>query len=210
MVSYGLAYGMEAYGLSQRLGVGGRRGGGDPRPVLRRLSEREAVHGAHRRRGAGARLHRDPARPAPLSARARLEQLPRAPGRRAPGDERRHPGAGGGHLQGRARPPRRGARGARAREPDRAAGPRRDARRGASRTSATRPSRSTVETMEHAFELRVPLAVHVAVGRQLGGRQGARGPDACGATSTSSTSSGPTALADPASALRACRPPVDG
>ena len=42
-----------------------------------------------------------------------IVELPHPPGRRAPGDERRHPGPGRRHLQGRAGPPRRGARRAR-------------------------------------------------------------------------------------------------
>ena len=40
MVSYGLAYGMEAYGLAQRLGIRSSRGAADPRRLLRRLSRR--------------------------------------------------------------------------------------------------------------------------------------------------------------------------
>ena len=65
MVSYGLAYGMEAYGLGQRLEHPDRRGPGDPGRLLRGVPEREGLHGAHRRRGSGARLHRDRVRPTP-------------------------------------------------------------------------------------------------------------------------------------------------
>ena len=50
MVSYGLAYGMEAYGLSQRLGVARRGGGRHHGELLRRLPAREAVHGPRRGR----------------------------------------------------------------------------------------------------------------------------------------------------------------
>ena len=50
MVSYGLAYGMEAYGLGQRLSIPHQRGPGDPRRLLRGLPERAGVHGPHRRR----------------------------------------------------------------------------------------------------------------------------------------------------------------
>ena len=63
MVSYGLAYGMEAYGLSQRLGVARRGGGRHHGELLRRLPAREAVHGPRRGR------RQDPGRhPRPCSA----------------------------------------------------------------------------------------------------------------------------------------------
>ena len=49
MVSYGLAYGMEAYGLGQRLNIPTRGGGRDPRRLLRGVPDREGVHGPHGR-----------------------------------------------------------------------------------------------------------------------------------------------------------------
>ena len=139
MISYGLAYGMEAYGLVATPRRPGRGGGRHPRPVLRRLPEREGVHVAHRRRGAPARLHRDPVRPPPLPARAGLAELPGPPGGRAAGDERRHPGARGRHLQGGARAPRRRARRPRA---ARAGSCCRCTTRSSSRASSRRPTRS--------------------------------------------------------------------
>ena len=39
MVSYGLAYGMEAYGLGQRLGIPTGEAAGDPRRLLRGLPQ---------------------------------------------------------------------------------------------------------------------------------------------------------------------------
>ena len=79
-----------------------RGGGGHPRRLLRGVPERQGVHGHDGRRGPQGRLHRDAVRPAPPDPRAARRQLAGAPGRRAPGDERRHPGPGGRHLQGRA------------------------------------------------------------------------------------------------------------
>ena len=130
MVSYGLAYGMEAYGLSQRLGV----------PVEEAAAIMESYFGAFplvkqymdqtvaeaKIRGA-TRTH---VRPDPAAARPARVELPAAPGRRAPGDERRDPGAGGRHLQAGAGPARPRPRGEEAVEPPRAPGARRGDRRG--------------------------------------------------------------------------------
>ena len=105
MVSYGLAYGMEAYGLSQRLGV----------PVEEAAAIMESYFGAFPRvkqymdetvaeaqiRGA-TRTEFGRIRPLPdLHA----VELPGAPGGRAPGHERRDPGPGGRHLQDGPGPP---------------------------------------------------------------------------------------------------------
>ena len=40
MVSYGLAYGMEAYGLGQRLNIPTEEAAGDPRRLLRGVPQR--------------------------------------------------------------------------------------------------------------------------------------------------------------------------
>ena len=48
---YGLAYGMESYGLAQRLAISVPGGGGDPRRLLRGVPVGEGVHGAHGGRG---------------------------------------------------------------------------------------------------------------------------------------------------------------
>ena len=45
MVSYGLAYGMESYGLGQRLNIPTEEAARDPRRLLRGVPEREGVHG---------------------------------------------------------------------------------------------------------------------------------------------------------------------
>ena len=110
-----------------------RRGGRDPRRVLRRVPVREAVHGAHGQRSPPARLHRDAVRSPSPDPRALVAELPHPPGGRAPGDERGHPGPRGRHLQGRARAARPRARGARAREPAHPPGARRGHPRGRAR-----------------------------------------------------------------------------
>ena len=71
MVSYGLAYGMEAYGLAQRLNI--------PTDEAQMILDAyfvafpavRAYMDAHRGRGPRARLHRDAVRPAPPDPRAR-------------------------------------------------------------------------------------------------------------------------------------------
>ena len=70
MVSYGLAYGMEAYGLGQRLNIPTDEAPGDPRRLLRGLPDRAGLHGPHRGRGPRAGLHRDAVRPPPPDPRA--------------------------------------------------------------------------------------------------------------------------------------------
>jgi DNA polymerase-1 len=125
MVSYGLAYGMEAYGLGQRLNIPTE----DAAVILG-----ARVHGPHGGRGAGAGLHRDAVRPPPPDPRAVVAQLPHPPGRRAPGDERRHPGPGRGHLQGGAGPHRDRPRGLGDGQHPHPPGP----RRGAARRAAGR------------------------------------------------------------------------
>ena len=106
MVSYGLAYGMEAYGLSQRLGVAVEEAaaiiesyfGAFPR-VKRYMDEtvtEAKIRGATRTMFGRIRPLPD----------LRAVELPAAPGGRAPGHERRYSGVGGGHLQAGAGPPR--------------------------------------------------------------------------------------------------------
>ena len=95
MVSYGLAYGMESYGLAQRLGIPVDEAAVILVRVLRRVPEREGVHGARRGRGARPRVHRDAVRAPPPDPGAGVVELPDPPGGGAPGDERRHPGSGG-------------------------------------------------------------------------------------------------------------------
>ena len=88
-----------------------RGSGGHPRRLLRRLPEGAGVHGRHGQGGPDARVHRDVVRSSPADPGAEQLELPHPPGRRAAGDERRHPGPRRRHLQGRARPHRPGARG---------------------------------------------------------------------------------------------------
>ena len=79
VVNYGLAYGMEAYGLAQRLDIPTDQAPRDPRRVLRRVSQHREVHEADRRRGESARLHHDAVRPSAPAARAVVGQLPHPP-----------------------------------------------------------------------------------------------------------------------------------
>ena len=107
---YGLAYGMEAYGLGQRLNIPIEEAAEIldayfvAFPAVQAYMERTVAEA--RERG----LHRDAVRPPPPDPRAGVVELPHPPGRRAPGHERRHPGPGRRHLQGGARAPRRPAR----------------------------------------------------------------------------------------------------
>ena len=87
MVAYGLAYGMEAYGLSQRLGIPVDEATGDPGRLLRRLPGRARVHGPDGGRGPRPRLYGDAVRPSPQDPRALVTQLQHPSGGRAAGDE---------------------------------------------------------------------------------------------------------------------------
>ncbi len=103
MVSYGLAYGMEAYGLAQRLSIEVPEAAEILDAYFVAFPSVQRLHGAHRGRGPRARLHRDAVRPPPAHPRAGVVELPHPPGGRAPGHERRHPGPRRRHLQGGAR-----------------------------------------------------------------------------------------------------------
>ena len=139
MVSYGLAYGMEAFGLGSTAGHPHRRSGRHPRRVLRGVPQREGVHGRHRAGGPQERIHRDAVRAAAPHPRAAQFELADPPGGGAAGDERRHPGSRRRHLQGCARPHRRGAGGGRrSRVRTRPPGARRGDRRGARRRARRR------------------------------------------------------------------------
>ncbi len=105
MVCYGLAYGMEAYGLGQRLNIPTDEAAEILDAVLRGVPDREGVHGPHRRtRPASAATPRRCSGAAGRSPSCRTSNFRHPPGRRAPGDERRHPGPGRRHLQGGAGP----------------------------------------------------------------------------------------------------------
>ncbi len=163
MISYGLAYGMEAYGLSQRLGVGVEEAAAilaqyfAAFPNVRRYMERSVAEA--RGRGYTETL---------LGRRRYLPELDSANFRVRQAAERQAMNAG---IQGLAADIFKVA----LVRLDRAL----DERGLASRivlqvhdeilVEAVAAERDevlalTVETMEHAFELRVPMAVHVAVG----------------------------------------------
>ena len=59
MVSYGLAYGMESYGLAQRLGVPVEEAKGILDAFFGAFPSVQRLHGAGRGRGPGQRVHRD-------------------------------------------------------------------------------------------------------------------------------------------------------
>ncbi len=142
MVSYGLAYGMEAYGLGQRLNIPTEEAAEIldayfvAFPAVRAYMDRTVAEA--RERG----LHRDAVRPPPADPRAGVVELPHPAGGRAAGHERGHPGPGRRHLQGRARAPRRPARRGGARQPPHPPGARRGAPRGAARSGSRRSARS--------------------------------------------------------------------
>ena len=131
MVSYGLAYGMEAYGLGQRLSIATKEAQVildayfDSFPAVKQYMEDTVTEA--RNRG----YTEDAVRAAASHSRAHERQLEPAPGRRASGHERRHPGVGRRHLQGRARPPRSGVGRTGAGFTGHPAGPRRGDPRGA-------------------------------------------------------------------------------
>ena len=125
MVSYGLAYGMESYGLAQRLNIAVAEATAIldayfiAFPAVRAYMDHTVVEAAQEG------LHRDALRSAPLHPRADLVELAHPPGRGAPGHERRHPGPGRGHLQGGPGAPGRRSQGPGTSQPGRAPGPRR-------------------------------------------------------------------------------------
>ena len=143
MVSYGLAYGMESYGLASRLGIAVPEAQQILDAYFVAFPNVQGLHGADGRRGPVTGLHGDAHGPAPAHPGAVVQQLPHPPGGRAPGHERRHPGPGRRHLQGRPRRARPRPRGAPCHQPDHPPGPRRgDARgtpRGARRDGRPRP-----------------------------------------------------------------------
>ena len=164
MVSYGLAYGMEAYGLGQRLNIPTEEAAKILDAYFEAFPNVKAYMDRTVDRGPQAGLHRDAVRAPPADPRAAQRQLADPPGGRAPGDERRHPGPRRRHLQGRPGAHRRGARGA-------AASPAGSCCRSTTRCSSRCPSDErdvvgplVVDLMRHAADLDVPLEVNVAWG----------------------------------------------
>ena len=70
MVSYGLAYGMEAYGLGQRLNIPTEEAAEILDAYFVAFPTVKRLHGPHGDRGPRAGLHRDAVRPAPPDPRA--------------------------------------------------------------------------------------------------------------------------------------------
>ena len=67
-MSYGLAYGLSAFGLSKQLSIPTERGRDPDGGVLHPVRRRSRLSAGRRRPGAGDRLHRDDARPSALPA----------------------------------------------------------------------------------------------------------------------------------------------
>ena len=164
VVNYGLAYGMEAYGLGQRLDIPT----GEAAEILDAYFDGfpnvKTLHGRDGARGEGARLHHHDLRSAAPDHRARVRQLPHPPDGGAHGAERAGAGVGGRHLQARDDRPRPRARRSRLR-----------ARRCCSPCTTSSCSRcpsderertETIvrEVMESVTELRVPLVVDIGFG----------------------------------------------
>ncbi len=101
MVSYGLAYGMEAYGLTQRLGVPVEEAAGILEAFFAAFPSVKRLHGRRRwpRPGTAGYTRTAFGRRRPLPD-LDSPQLPGAPGGRAPGHERRDPGPGRRPVQG--------------------------------------------------------------------------------------------------------------
>ena len=106
VVNYGLAYGMEAYGLAQRLDI--------PTDQAREILDAyfaafpniAAYMTRDGARGQGVRVHDHAVRPAPSAAGAVVRQLPHPPDGGAHGAERAGAGERGRHLQARDGRPR--------------------------------------------------------------------------------------------------------
>ena len=172
MVSYGLAYGMEAYGLGQRLNIPT----GEAQEILdayfvafpsvKAFMERTVAEA--RERGYTETVFGRRRQIPELSSGQRND--PHGGG--APGHERPHPGPGRRHLQGGAGAPgrrpwsRRGLR-----QPAHPPGPRRGPGRGAARRAG--PGHRAVRfAMSGAFDLRVPLEVNLSHGASWAAAKG--------------------------------------
>ncbi len=106
-VSYGLVYGMEAFGLSRRLGIPVAPA---PSEIMNRYFEgfpslRAYLDNVVKEIRAQGYSRTEFGRIRPFPDLATRHRAP-ARGRRAPGDERGHPGTGRRHLQVRPRAPR--------------------------------------------------------------------------------------------------------
>ncbi len=100
-MSYGLAYGLSAFGLSKQLTIGTDEARGPDGRLLRALRRGARLPARRRRRGARHRLDRDDVRSAPLPARPHLRQPPAPRDGRADGAQRPDPGLGRRHHEGR-------------------------------------------------------------------------------------------------------------
>ena len=97
--SYGIAYGMSTYGVSQRLGVEMDEAASFRRNLLRAVSESERISRRAGGESKGRRLYHDHVRPAPLSAGVAVVKFSPARIGRAHGAQRADPGKRRRHSQ---------------------------------------------------------------------------------------------------------------
>ncbi len=175
VVNYGLAYGMEAYGLSQRMDVAVD----EARVILDDYFEAFPNVAAFMERdggrGEGPRLHDHDLRSAAPDRRAVVRQLPHPPDGGADGAERADPGFGRRHLQaGDDRRRRRARRGwlRDADAPDRARRARLRGARRRARTGRARPARD--DGVRHRAQR--PARRRHRLRTELGDCQGRDGP----------------------------------
>ena len=160
MVNYGIAYGLSAYGLADRLNIEQEEAGAYIERYFERFPAVKELHRGDDRVRQGERLRDDAARPPPADPRAALGPPPGPqPGRAARG-QHADPGDLGGHHQDRDGPRPPGARRVGAGDPPGPPDPRRAPLRGpdgemeaaaklvgsarcAAPSSSTRRSRST-------------------------------------------------------------------
>jgi DNA polymerase-1 len=163
-MSYGLAYGLSAFGLAGQLRIPVDEAKEQMAAVLRALRRHPRLPARRRRAGPQGRLHLHDPRPPPLPARPDQRQRPAPLHGRAHGAQRPHPGQRRRHHQdrhaGRLARPGRGRHALAAA----AAGPRRARARGG---GGERESLEVLvrREMGGAYPLDVPLDVSVGVGR---------------------------------------------
>ena len=133
VVNYGLAYGMEAYGLGQRLDIPTHEAAEILDAYFAGFPNVKSYMVGDGSGGKGARLHDHDLRSAPPDHRARVRQLPHPSDGGADGAERTGAGLRRRHLQARDDRPRRRARRRRAAVADAAHRARRARARGARR-----------------------------------------------------------------------------
>ena len=163
-MSYGLAYGLSAYGLAAQLKISTEEAKVQMDAVLRPVRRGARLPARRRRPGPQRRLHLHGAGSAALPARARQQQPAGSRGRRAGRAQRPDPGQCGRHHQGGDDRRLPGDQGRRAEVTDAAAGARRAAARSRRRGAGHRRG-AGARQMGGAYPLDVALEVSVGYGR---------------------------------------------